>query len=283
MSSLALSSNLPITDLSQIDRLGLIAGEGAFPLLIARAARDFAVPVTAFGLRGVTPPELESEVNNMHWLEMGQFDRLIRLFHEDGISKTIMAGRIKHTSIFQLVKIDRRGLKLMARMLNKKANSVLGVFTSELESENIQVLDSTLFLKNCMPPKGLLTRRRPSKEIERDIQFGFDLAKQIAGLDVGQTVVVKGQTVVAVEAMEGTDATIERAGEIAGKGIVVVKVSKPQQDRRFDVPVLGLTTIKKLARARGAALAFSGDETLFFDQREAIALAEENKITIVGV
>ncbi|MBI3737403.1 LpxI family protein, partial [Candidatus Sumerlaeota bacterium] len=165
-----------------------------------------------------------------------------------------------------------------------KANSILNVVTAELESENIHVLDSTLFLRSCLPGKELLTKAcPPSEETQADIDFGYELAKQVAGLDIGQTVVVKSQSVVAVEAMEGTDAAIERAADIAGEGIVVVKVSKPQQDRRFDVPVLGLTTIEKLVKVRAAALAFSGGETLFFDEKEAVALAEANKITIIGV
>ncbi len=271
-------------NLSEIGQLGLVAGEGQFPLLIARAAKERDVAVTAFGLRGVTSDQLESEVRAMHWLELGQFEKLIQLFHSEGITKTVMAGRIKHNSIFQLAKMDMRGFKLMAKMINKKANSILGVVIKEFESENIEVLDSTMFLRSCMPGKGLLTPGcRATEEIETDIEFGYDLAKQIAGLDIGQTVVVKNQSVVAVEAMEGTDAAIERAGEIAGEGIVVVKVSKPMQDRRFDVPVIGLTTIHKLIKVKGAALAFSGGETLFFDEKEAVALAESNKIAIIGV
>lgn len=284
MSSATTPNGSPSSEFDGIDKLGLIAGEGAFPILIARAAKDRGVEVSGFGLRGVTSADLEKEVARMHWLELGQFEQLIQLFHENGITRTVMAGRIKHNSIFQLFKMDRRAFKLMAKMINKKANTILGVVTAELESENIHVLDSTMFLRSLMPAKGLRTTKcPPNDEINADIEFGYELAKQIAGLDVGQTVVVKSQSVVAVEAMEGTDAAIERAGALAGPGIVVVKVSKPMQDRRFDVPVLGLTTIEKLVKAKGAALAFSGGETLFFDEKESIALAEANGITIIGV
>ncbi len=284
MSSSALQAALPHPDLGEITKLGLIAGEGAFPFLVARAARDFSIPVTAFGVRGITSSDLEAEVETIHWMEIGQFGRLIRTCHAEGISNAVMCGRVKHSSIFQLTRIDGRGLKMLAKMVNKKANSILGVVTQELERENIHVLDSTLFLRSFMPGKGLLTSLRPpNSDVRKDIEFGHELAKQIAGLDVGQTVVVKGLSVVAVEAMEGTDAAILRGGQIAGPGVVVVKVSKPQQDKRFDVPVFGITTIQKMIEVKAAALAFSADETLFFDQAEAVDLAQSHKITLIGV
>jgi DUF1009 family protein len=267
--------------LAGMSHLGLIAGEGQFPFLLARAAREHKIAVTAIGIRGVTPPDLSSEVDAMHWVEFGQFNRVIEICHATGIAKAIMAGRIKHNSIFQLTKIDKRGLKLLTRATSRKADALLGAITDELARENIQILDSTLFLHDCMPPAGLYTPSvPPGREVREDVEFARPLANAIAGLDVGQTVVVKQKTIVAVEAMEGTDATILRAGQIGGEGCVVVKVSKPRQDKRFDVPVIGLTTIQKMIQARCAALAFPGGQALFFDHEEACRLATEHGICL---
>ena len=267
----------------EIDHLGLIAGEGKFPFLIARAARSRSVPVTAIGVQGVTSPELEAEVDEMRWVKFGEFDQMIQHFHDSGISKAVMAGRIKHSSIFQLAQLDSRGRKLISKLVNKKADTVLSLVAQELESESIEVLDSTMFVQSCMPPPGLLTPRvPPSKEVQQDIDFATEHANGIAAMDIGQTVIVKSQTVVAVEAMEGTDKAIERAGQIAGEGTVVVKVGKPLQDKRFDVPVLGLRTIQKMGEAKSAALAFPGHKALFFDREESVELAQSHGITIIA-
>lgn len=267
---------------SDLRHLGLIAGEGQFPFLLARAARDRKISVTAIGIKGTTSPALADEVDEMLWVDFGQFDRLIKLCHQAGIQKAIMAGRIKHQSIFQLAtKIDLRGIKILARASSKRADALLGVITDELARENIEILDSTLLMRRCMPPAGLLTPSVPaSARVMDDIHFGHPIAHAVAGHDIGQTIVVKEKAIVAVEAMEGTDATILRAGEIAGAGCVVIKVSKPRQDKRFDVPVIGITTVEKMIRARCAALAIPGGEALFFEREQACALAAEHGITI---
>jgi UDP-2,3-diacylglucosamine hydrolase len=286
MSTTSSAQPAPLPDSAEasIDHLGLVAGEGDFPLLVARAARSRAIPVTAIGVLGVTSPELETHVSVMHWVKFGQFDRAIRLLQSGGVRKLIMVGRVKHSDVFKLTSIDMRGLKLLGRLANKKADTILGVIAQELAKEDLEVIDSTLFLRDCMPPPGLLTPNvPPSREIMRDIEFGIEHAKSLAGLDIGQSIVVKSQTVVAVEAMEGTDATILRAGEVAGDGIVLCKVAKPRQDKRFDVPVLGLTTVRKIAQAGGAAIAFPGREVLFFDLEAAVAEAEANRICILAV
>lgn len=264
-----------------LHHLGLIAGEGQFPFLLAKAARERKISVTAIGINGITSPDLTREVDAMHWVEFGQFNKLIEICHNEGIHQAMMAGRIKHNSIFQLSKIDRRGIKLLAKAASKKADALLGAITDELARENIQILDSTLLMRECMPPAGLLTPTAPpSQAVLDDIHFGRPIATSIAGLDVGQTVIVKQKTVVAVEAMEGTNETITRAGAVAGEGCVVIKVSKPRQDKRFDVPVVGLTTIRKMAQAQCTALAFPGGEALFFEREEACALAAAHGITI---
>lgn len=267
---------------SDLRHLGLIAGEGQFPFLLAKAARDRNISVTAIGINGTTSPDLAQEVDEMHWVEFGQFNKLIELCHQAGIHKAMMAGRIKHHSIFQLAtKIDMRGIKLLAKASSKRADALLGLITDELARENIEILDSTLLMRKCMPPSGLLTPSVPaSSRVMDDIHFGHPIAHAVAGHDIGQTIVVKEKAIIAVEAMEGTDATILRAGEIAGPGCVVIKVSKPRQDKRFDVPVVGITTVEKLIRARCSALALPGGEALFFEREQACALAAEHGITI---
>lgn len=266
------------------DRLGLFAGEGDFPLLVARAARAKGVAVTCVGVTGLTSPEIESLVSAMHWIKFGKFEQIIRLLQAGGITRMIMVGRIRHASILQLASLDRRSLKLLSGLANKKADTILARVVEEFASENIEVLDSTLFLRDCMPPAGLLTPRvPPTAELRGDIDFGLEHARSIAGLDIGQTVIVKSGTIVAVEAMEGTDAAIERAGLLAGPGIVMCKVAKPNQDRRFDVPILGLNTVRNLVAVRAAGLAFPGREVLFFERDEAVALAEANNLSILAV
>lgn len=266
-----------------LHHIGLIAGEGKFPFLLAQAAGDRHIRVTAIGIEGVTSPKLADKVSEMCWVKFGQFNNIIQCLHEHNITKTIMAGRLKHNSIFQLTKIDRRGIKLLAKTASRRADDLLGAVTDELANENIEVLDSTMLMRECMPEPGLLTPGCPGNaEVLADIEFGRPLAKSIAGLDVGQTIVVKQKSIVAVEAMEGTDQTILRAGKIAGPGCVVIKVSKPRQDRRFDVPVIGRTTIRKMIEAQCSALALPGNEALFFDQEETCALAEAHGITILA-
>lgn len=267
---------------SDLRHLGLIAGEGQFPFLLARAAHDRNIRVTAIGINGTTSPELAHEVDMMYWVDFGQFNRLIELCHQAGFHKAMMAGRIKHQSIFQLAtKIDMRGIKLLAKASSRKADALLGAITDELARENIEILDSTLLMRKCMPPAGLLTPGvPPSAGVMEDIHFGRPIATAVAGIDIGQTIVVKQKAVIAVEAMEGTNEAILRAGELAGRGCVVIKVSKPRQDKRFDVPVVGLTTVEKMIRAGCAALAIPGGEALFFEREEACALAAEHGITI---
>lgn len=268
----------------KIEHLGLIAGEGDFPLLVARAARSRSVAVTAVALIGLASPEIEQVATTTHWIKFGKVDQVIKTLQASGARHVIMVGRVPHNQIFKLANIDVRGVKLLARLANKKADTVLATVVEEFARENLEVVDSSIFLRDCMPPAGLLTPNvPPTDELMRDFEFGIHHAKSIAGLDIGQSILVKSQTVVAVEAMEGTDATIERAGRIGGPGAVLCKVAKPQQDNRFDIPLLGLKTIQMLVEAKAAGLAFPGGEVLFFDRDEAVALAEANGICIYAV
>jgi len=263
--------------------IGLIAGRGDFPLLLARAAMDQGYRVEAFGLINITGNEIEPLVSAIHWVHLGQFGRLIEICHERGIKQIAMVGHVPHTAIFHYRGFDQRSLSILKKAANLKADSLLSAVCDEFAGEGIQVLDSTIFLRSLMPGRGLLTPgRKLTKEEREDMRMGLLLAKEMGRLDVGQAVAIKDKAVVAVEAIEGTDAMILRAGEITGGGFVLCKVAKPMQDRRFDVPAVGDGTIRSLIAARGAVLAFEADCTLFFRQEEALNLAEQNSIAVTA-
>jgi len=264
-------------------RVAIIAGAGDFPKLVARAARSANVEVIVFGVRGFAESGLADLAHHIEWIELGQLDYAIQLLHKLSVSNVILAGRIPHTSIFQYRHFDFRAVKLLARAVNKKADTLLGILSQELEKEGIHVLDSSIFLKSLMPQPGLLTSKRAlTAEEEENIAFGWPIAKSIAGLDIGQTIVVKDKMVVAVEAAEGTDECIARAAQLAGPGCVVIKVSKPNQDLRFDIPVIGKRTIETMIRARASTLAISARECLVFDQDVVLAEADAHGIVIVA-
>lgn len=264
-------------------RIGLIAGEGKFPVVLAEAARSEGVEVIIFGVHGMASPELAQYSHRMYTLKLAEVSRLIDLARENDVRHIVMAGRIRHDLLLRQIAFDTRILSILSGLKDRRADSLLGAAVEELEKEGMKVLDSTMFLKSCMPEPGLLTKRvRPSEEILEDIEFAYPLAKEIGRLDIGQTIAVKNKVVVAVEALEGTDKLIKRVNEIAGDGVVFVKVAKPRQDMRFDVPVIGLTTIRNMAAARAAALCITANQSLFFDRKQAIELAEQNRIAIIA-
>jgi hypothetical protein len=264
-------------------KIGLLAGSGGFPITFAQAARRSGHHVTALAIEGFASPDLAKYVDDIHWLGVGQVDTLIWLCHEKDISNLAMAGKVEHLTIFNIGKIETRVGRVLARLTDRRAESITRALIAELESENIHVLDSSLFLKSLLPSEGLLTRRRSIKARERrDIQFAWPLVREIARLDIGQSLVVKDGVVIAVEGADGTDATIRRGGQLAGPGAIVAKVSRPRQDLRFDLPVVGLDTVRTMAEVGAAVLAFGAGETLFFDQKEAVALAEKSNIGIVA-
>jgi DUF1009 family protein len=251
---------------------------------MAQAARSNGVQVVIFALRSFATEEIAQLSDEVFWLELGQLGKAIELMKEHDVRSVAMAGRVPHQSILQYRHFDARAVKLLARSLNKKADSLLGAVASEFEREGITVLDSSLFLKSLMPASGLLTPRRPlTPEEQENVDFAYPIAKAIAGQDVGQTIVVKDGIVVAVEALEGTDKCIRRAGELAGRGCIVVKVSKPGQDMRFDIPVIGPATIESMRAAGCTALAVSARECLVFHREEVVGMAEKNSIAMVAV
>jgi hypothetical protein len=264
-------------------KIGLIAGAGVFPITFAQAARRSGRHVTALAIEGFASPELANHVDEIHWLGVGQVDTLIWLCHEKNINQLALAGKIEHLTIFNLGKLETRVCRILARLTDRRAESITRALIEELESENIRVLDSSVFLRSLMPAEGLLTPKRPIRIREqRTIEFAWPLVREIARLDIGQSLVAKDGVVIAVEGADGTDATIRRGGQLAGPGAVVVKASRPHQDYRFDLPVVGLQTIQTMAEVGVSALAVSAGQTLFFDQEDTIALAEQSDIGIIA-
>lgn len=263
--------------------LGLIAGWGDFPLAVAQAAREHGRRVVAVGFRGETDPALARSVDAWHWSSLGQVGRLIRLLKTAGATEAVLAGVVKHRRVFNLFRLDWRAVRLLAGLKDKRANAILGAVADTLAQEGIRLISPLPWLKAYLPPSGCLTKHRPSRQERKDVQFGYRMARHVAAADIGQTVVVKNQTVVAVEAMEGTDACILRAGEISRGGAVVVKVTKPNQDFRFDVPVIGPLTIQSMQKAGATVLAFSANHTLFLHREKTVADADRARIALWGI
>ncbi len=266
-----------------IEKIGLIAGNGEFPLFFARFASREDRKIIAIGLQEETNPALEKEVEKLYWLHLGELKKLINIFKQENVQTAVMAGQVKHFRLFDLLKLDTRAMTLLSKLKDKRADTILAGVAEELAKEGINLIDSTTFLSSFLPQEGVLTSTKPTKAQWSDICFGYRIAKGIAGLDIGQTVVVKDKAVLAVEAMEGTDETILRGGKFGKKDVVAVKVSKPQQDRRFDIPIVGEKTVQILKEAKATVLAFSAGSTLLLNQEEVIRLANAEKICLVAV
>ncbi|HEX4541567.1 MAG TPA: UDP-2,3-diacylglucosamine diphosphatase LpxI [Candidatus Acidoferrum sp.] len=260
---------------------GLIAGNGRFPFLVLEGARSQGIEMTVIALKEEAAPELEKMTKHLHWVSLGELSKTIELMHEEGVKQAVMAGQVKHNKIFSSIRPDWRLAKLLFSLPRKNTDSLIGAVARVLEDEGIRLVDSTLFLKPLVPDAGVLTRRAPNEHEAEDMAYGRGLAQQIAGMDIGQTIVIADRACVAVEAMEGTDEVIARAARIAaGKPLVVVKVSKPGQDMRFDVPVVGLPTVEQMRGAGATALAVDAGRTLLFDRPQLIDLADAAGIAI---
>jgi UDP-2,3-diacylglucosamine hydrolase len=260
---------------------GLIAGNGDFPFLVLEGARSRGIEMAVIAIREEASPALEQISKRFHWVSLGQLGRAIELLHQEGVKHAVMAGQVKHNKIFSSIRPDWRLAKLLFSLPAKNTNSLIGAVARVLEEEGIELVDSTKFLGSLLPAAGVLTKREPDESEAADIEYGRQIARQIAGLDLGQTVVVRDRACVAIEAMEGTDEAIERAARITGgQRIVVVKVSKPKQDMRFDVPVVGAKTIEVMHRSHATALAIDAARTLLFDRDALIRAADEAGIAI---
>jgi len=260
---------------------GLIAGNGRFPFLVLEGARTQGIEMAVIALKEEASAELESSAKRLHWVSLGELSKAIDLMHREGVTQAVMAGQVKHNKIFSSIRPDWRLAKLLFSLKRKNTNALIGAVARVLEDEGIRLVDSTFFLKPLVPEAGVLTRRAPDEREAADIAYGLGVARQVAAIDVGQTVVVSERACVAVEAMEGTDETIARAARLAnGKPLIVVKVSKPGQDMRFDVPVIGLPTIEQMKSARATALALDAGRTLLFDRTKLIEQADSSGIAI---
>lgn len=264
-------------------RFGLIAGNGQFPFLVLEGARQQGIDMVVAAIKEETFPEIADWAHRIEWLSVGHLGKLIQFFRREGVTHVILAGQVKHVQIFGPALPDLKMVKLLAGLRRKNTDSLIGAVVQELEKEGFTVLDSTYFIKPLLAPVGKLTQRGPSKDEQKDIEYGLAVAKEIARLDLGQTIVIRDQAVVAIEAMEGTDATILRAGELAkGQPLTVVKVAKPNQDMRFDVPVIGVPTIQTMIKASATALSVTAEKTLLLDKDELITLADQHRMTVVG-
>ena len=264
------------------ETIGLIAGGGQFPLLVADAARKHGTRVVAVAHRGETDAALSEKVDEIAWIKLGQLGQLIKTFKKFDVTKALMAGSIAKKKMFEM-RPDLKGLAIMSKLAIFHDDDILRSVTAEFAKEGIEIVSSTLFLPDLLAPEGCLTKRVPTKNEWKDIRFGWKIAKELGRLDIGQSVVVRKKTVLALEAIDGTDATILRGGKLAKEKAVVVKVSKPKQDLRFDVPCVGMETIAVMNKVKGAVLAVEAGHTLIFDRSEMVAAADKEKIAVVAV
>jgi UDP-2,3-diacylglucosamine hydrolase len=285
-----------------MSKLGLIAGNGRFPFLLLDAARAHGLTVVVAAIKEETDPEIDSRAAadpniHVHWLSLGELSRLIETFQAEGVTRAVMAGQVKHKQIFSSIRPDWRLAKLLLNLRTRNTDMLLGAIAKVLGDEGIELISSTTYLEPLLAKPGVLTQRAPDDEEEKDIAYGRTVAEAIATYDLGQTVVIAAQACVAVEAMEGTDATITRAGELfrtlqvgedanpdvtLRRSLTVVKVAKPNQDMRFDVPVIGVATIRTMQVAGATCLAIQARKTLMFDPAAIVAAADLAGITIVA-
>jgi DUF1009 family protein len=261
---------------------GLIAGNGKFPFLVIEGARAAGVELAVVAIKEETDPDIEKLAETVTWVGIGQLGKMISFFKKHGVSKAIMAGQVKHVQIFSGAIPDLRMVKMLWGLPRRNTDALIGGVADELAKEGIDLIDSTHFIQDQLAPEGVLTRRKPTDDEKGNIEYGLHIANELARLDLGQTIVVRGRACVAIEAMEGTDATIKRAGELARGKLAVVKVAKPDQDMRFDVPVVGVPTIRTMIEAGATCLSVTAGKTLIFDRDEMLALAYKNKICVVG-
>src|SRR5918997_4450490 len=268
-------------------RYGLIAGNGRFPFLVLEGARRAGATLAVAAIKEETDPAIEQAAAeagaSLEWVGIGQLGKMIRFFKREGVGQAIMAGQVKHVQIFSGAIPDVRMLKVLVSLPRRNTDALIGGVAAELAREGIELIDSTHFLRDQLPHEGTLTRRAPDERERGDIEYGLEVAREIARLDLGQTIVVRSRACVAVEAMEGTDEVIRRAGRLARGRLTVVKVAKPGQDMRFDVPVVGLPTVEAMTEAGATCLCVTAGKTLIFDRAEMLALAERRRISVVAV
>jgi DUF1009 family protein len=264
-------------------KFGLIAGNGKFPFLVVEGAKKQGVSLAVVAIREETDERIEAAAEKVIWVGIGQLGKMIAFFKKEGVTKAMMAGQVKHVQLFSGALPDLRMVKMLWNLPQRNTDALIGGIAGEMQKEGIELTDSTYFIQDHLAAEGVLTKRKPD-ELERgNIEYGLKIANEIARLDLGQTIVVRAKACVAIEAMEGTDAVIKRAGELAKGKLTVVKVAKPNQDMRFDVPVVGVPTVEQMIRAGATCLCLTARKALIFDRAEMLELANRNKISIVAV
>jgi UDP-2,3-diacylglucosamine hydrolase len=267
-------------------KIAIIAGNGNFPFLVLDAARSLGHDVTIIGIKEEASKALEEAAAGpptatLHWVSIGQLGTFLKILKDAHITTAVMAGQVKHVKIFSIIP-DLTAMAMMAKLATRNTDSLIGAVANLMREHGVELINSAQFLQPMLAGAGTLSARSPSEAEHKDLEFGYRMADVIAGLDIGQTIAVKHQAVVAVEAMEGTDETIARAGDLAGDGVTIVKVAKPKQDMRFDVPIVGLATIQAMRRAGAKVLSVDAGKTLIFDRDAFFASANEAGIAIVG-
>ncbi len=262
--------------------IGLIAGTSQFPLLFARSARAKGYRVVAVAIEGETFPQLSAEVDEIVWVKLGKLGKLLKAFHKAGVTKAVMAGGVKKTRMFRDVKPDLKALSLISHMKHLADDGLLRTFAKVLAEEGIEIVASHELVPELLAAEGVYTKRAPSQDEQADIDLGWQVGADLGRLDIGQCLVMKGKVVIAVEAVEGTDACIGRGGQLAGPGTVVVKRCKPIQDMRFDLPSVGADTVAAMAQAGATCLCIEAERTLVFDKEAMVAAAEKAGICIVA-
>ena len=264
--------------------VGIIAGNGRFPILVAKEARNEGYRIVICAIQNEADPSLEQMADAFTWVKLGELKKLTKFFRSEGVHEAVMAGKVEKIRLFQgNIKPDIDMIIVLMRTLDFKDDSLLKAVADYLHASGIDLMDSTLFMKHALPGPGTLGHKKPSKEMLENLNFGFEMAKSIAGLDIGQTVVVKNKSIVAVEAIEGTDRAIRRGGELGNGKVAVVKVAKPNQDMRFDVPAVGLRTLKALVEVKAQAFGFESGKTIFIDQEDFIREANAKGIAVFGL
>jgi len=264
-------------------KFGLIAGNGNFPFLVVEGAKKQGADLAVVAIREETDKRIEEVAEKVIWVGIGQLGKMISFFKKEGVSRAMMAGQVRHIQIFSGALPDLRMLKMLFGLKQRNTDALIGGVASEMAKEGIELIDSTYFIQDRLAQEGVLSRRKPDARELENIEYGLKIANEIARLDLGQTIVIRAKACVAIEAMEGTDATIKRAGELAKGKLTVVKVAKPNQDMRFDVPVVGVPTIQTMIEAGATCLSLTAGKTLMFDREEMLALADEKKIAVVAV
>jgi DUF1009 family protein len=263
-------------------KYGLIAGNGQFPFLVIDGARRQGVDLSVVAINEETDQRIDREAKDVRWVGIGQLGKMISFFKDRGVERVMMAGQVKHVQIFSGAMPDMRMVKMLWNLPRRNTDALIGGIAAELAKDGIELIDSTHFVSDHLASDGVMTKRRPNDLELGNIDYGLQIAREIARLDLGQTIVVRGKACVAVEAMEGTDAAIKRAGELANGKLTVVKVAKPHQDMRFDVPVVGISTIETMVAAGATCLSISAGKTLIFDRQVMLALADRHNICVIG-